>query len=173
MALLAGLCLTGAVYAAFTTTVPVSEQLAGDVAVSSFPVAVAVDEFKLLLTEPQVMFLDAERIGLGVRLQAYDHRPAEGIAVSETGRAMLSGRVAWDAGSREVVLHEPLLEQLVFDRENSVTRQFSGLLQAEWSQRVSKPIRSQLPPHPYLQPFRGNIADIRYDGRHISLVLVY
>ena len=165
--------LAAAVHAAFTTTVPVSEQMAGDLAVSNFPLALALGEFKLLLTEPQVLFMGPERIGLGVSFQAYDHRPAQGIAVSETGRAMLSGRVAYDAAAREVLLHDPRLEQLVFDRDNSVTRQLSSQLQAAWSDRVSNPMRSELPPHPYLQPFKSNIVDIRYDGSHISLVLAY
>jgi len=168
-----GLGLAGLVHAAFTTAVPVSEQLAGDMAVSNFPVGLALEDFKLLLSDPQVRFLGPERIGLGVAFQAYDHRPAEGIAVSETGRAMLSGRVAYDASARQVLLHDPLLERLEFDRDNAVTRQFAGQLQTAWSERVTNPIRSELPPHPYLQPFKANIADIRYDGSHISLVLVY
>lgn len=172
-ALLAGLWLSALVHAAFTTTVPVSEELAGDVAVSSFPLALALDDFKLLLTEPQVMFLTPQRIGLGLSFQAYDHRPAEGIALSETGRAMLSGRVDFDASTREVLLHEPELERLEFDRDNATARRFAKQLQAAWSQGVSNPLRSALPPHPYLQAFRASISDIRYDGSHISLVLVY
>ncbi|TDG15980.1 hypothetical protein E2F43_07080 [Seongchinamella unica] len=168
-----GFWLASLVHAAFTTTVPVSERLAGDVAVSNFPVALALEEFRLLLTEPQVLFLGPERIGLRVAFQAYDHRPAQGVAISETGQAMLSGRVAYDAGAGEVLLHDPRLEQLNFDRDNAVTRQFTDLLRAAWSDRVSNPMRSTLPPHPYLQPFKANITDILYDGSHISLVLAY
>jgi hypothetical protein len=159
--------------AAFNTTVPVSEESASSIAVSLFPVAVKLAQTNLFLTNPRVVFMDSERIGIRASLQAYDHRPAEGIAISETGEAMLSGRVSYDRATRQVLLHDARVESLAFDRTNAATRRFSRELQAAWSTQVTNPIRTELPPHPYLAPFRNNIDQIVYDGDHLSLVLVY
>lgn len=172
-AALAALTLAGAARAAFNTTVPITEESASSIAVSLFPVALTLEQTNLFLTNPQVMFLDSERIGVRAALQAYDHRPDEGIAISETGRAMLSGRVSYDRVTRQVLLHDARVEQLDFDRHSAATQRFSRELRAAWSAQVTNPIRTDLPPHPYLMPFRDNIDDIRYDGTHISLVLVY
>lgn len=171
--LLAGLALTGASQAAFNTAVPVSEQTASELAASLFPVSVKLEQANLFLTAPRVLFIDSSRIGIRATFQAYDHRPDEGVALSETGLATLSGRVSWDRNAREVLLHDPRIEQLAFDRDNGATRHFSQVLADAWSGQVTNPIRSALPPHPYLTPFRDNIGDILYDGVHLSLVLVY
>ncbi len=173
MVLFAAIMLAGAARAAFNTTVPVTEESASSIAVSLFPVALTLEQTNLFLTNPQVLYLDSERIGIRAALQAYDHRPEQGIAISETGTAMLSGRVSYDRAARQVLLHDARVEQLDFDRRNAAAQRFSRELQAAWNAQVTNPIRTDLPPHPYLLPFRDNIDDIRYDGRHISLVLVY
>ncbi len=167
------LSLIGVARAAFDTTVPVSEESASSIAVSLFPVALTLEHTNLFLTNPQVVFMDSERIGVRATLQAYDHRPAEGIAISETGRAMLSGRVSYDRATGQVLLHDPRVEQLEFDRRNGATQRFSRELRDAWAAQVTNPVRTELPPHPYLAPFRNNIDRIAYDGRQISLVLVY
>ena len=168
-----GFCSVMPARAGFSTTVPVTEASASNIAVANFPLALALDQVKVLLTEPQVKFLTPTRIGIRVNFQAYDHRPEKSIALSETGLAMLSGRVAYDRQSREVLLHDARLEELAFDRDNETARKFTGLLQSAWSEKVSNPIRSALPPHPYLQPFKDNIDNILYDGSHVNFVLVY
>ena len=157
-----GFCCVMPARAGFSTTVPVTEASASNIAVSNFPLALALDQLRLLLTEPQVEFLTPTRIGIRVNFQAYDHRPEEGIALSETGLAMLSGRVAYDRQAREILLHDARLEELAFDRDTETARQFTGLLRSAWSEKVANPIRSALPPHPYLQPFKDNIDDILY-----------
>ena len=159
--------------AAITTTVPVTEESASNIAVSMFPVSLKLDKTNLFLTEPQIVFVDRERIAITTRLQAYDHRPEDGVALSETGSGTLSGRVSYDRASREVILHDPVLEQLQFDRKNPTTDQFARELRDAWSEITEEPIRSELPPHPYIATFREHIDDILYDGKHISLVLVY
>lgn len=170
---LAMMVVVDSAHSAFNTTVPVSEQSASSIAVSLFPVAVALERANLFLTNPQVLFLDRQRIAIRASFQAYDHRPDEGVALSETGLAMLSGRVAYDRAARQVLLHDARVERLAFDRDNDTTRHFSRLLLRAWSQEVPNPIRTGLPPHPYLTPIKDNIDNILYDGTHISLVLVY
>jgi hypothetical protein len=34
-------------------------------------------------------------------------------------------------------------------------------------------MRTEIPPHPYMLPFRNNIQNISYDGRNIILTLSY
>lgn len=140
---------------------------------SLFPVALKLDQANLFLTDPQVLFLDSERVGIRMTFQAYDHRPEQGIALSETGLAMLSARVSYDRKTRQVLLHEARLEQMDFDRANATAKHFSRMLRAAWAEKATDPIRSELPPHPYLIPFQNNIDNIIYDGRNISLVLAY
>ncbi len=164
---------TATARAAFNTTVPVSQESASNLAVSLFPVSVKLDQTTLFLTNPRVIFLDAERIGVETAIQAYDHRPEEGVAISETGQGMLSGRVAYDRTSGKVLLHDARVERLSFDRENAATRRFSTELRDNWARTITNPVRADLPPHPYLLPFRDNLAEIRYDGKTIDLVLVY
>jgi hypothetical protein len=173
MPVLTALLLMNAARAAINTTVPVSEESASSIAVSLFPVALKLEQTNLFLTNPQVVFMDNERIGIRASLQAYDHRPEQGIAISETGKAMLSGRVSYDRNTSQVLLHDARVEVLAFDRANAATRRFSRELEAAWSTQVKNPIRTELPPHPYLVPFRNNIDQIVYDGNHIGLVLVY
>jgi hypothetical protein len=35
------------------------------------------------------------------------------------------------------------------------------------------PLRSEIPPHPYVQPFREHVSGLSYDGRTISLEIMY
>lgn len=170
---LLALSLASAGTAALNTTVPLSAQSATGMAVSLFPVALKLDGANLFMTEPQVLFLDSKRLGIRSRFQAYDHRPAEGIAVSETGTAMLSAEVDYDRATRQVMLRNMLVEELQFDRNNAATRNFATVLRTAWSREVANPIRFDLPPHPYLLPIKDNIDDISYDGQYISLILAY
>jgi hypothetical protein len=155
------------------TTVPISSALGTSIASDHFPLTVKMDKGNLFLTEPRVLFLDEKRIGMQVRFQAYDHRPAEGIAVSEMGRAQFSGELGYDLGARQVLLHKPKIDKLEFDRENEVTHRLLGELKTTWAKQVTNPIRSELPQHPYILPFKENIQDLSYDGKSINLSIFY
>jgi hypothetical protein len=155
------------------TTVPISSALGTSIASDHFPLTVTMDKGRLFLTEPLVVFLDEKRIGMQVRFQAYDHRPAEGIAVSEMGRAQFSGELDYDPNSRQVLLHKAKLDSLKFDRDTAVTQRLLGELKTAWSDQVTNPIRSDLPQHPYVLPFKENIQDLSYDGNNIKLTISY
>ena len=75
----------GAGSAGIGTTVPISVELASAMSSSLFPVALDLEPSHVFLTQPQLVFLDEKRIGLTTRFQIYDHRPEQGIALSETG----------------------------------------------------------------------------------------
>jgi len=153
------------------TTVPISAALGTNIAASLFPVTVKLPGINLRLTDPALRYIDAQRIGLQARFQAYDHRPAEDIAISETGRAFVTGELGFDPRTREVLLHNPHLDALQFDRASALTQRLSNELKAAWSGQVTNPIRSELPPHPYLAPFRNYITNLSYDGKNINLVI--
>lgn len=153
--------------------VPISAELGTSIAGDLFPVTVKLTRGNLFLTEPVVLFLDKGRIGMQVRFQAYDHRPAQGIAISEMGRAVFSGKIGYDPGTRQILLHDPKLDKLEFDQKNEVTQRFLTQLQEAWSMQVTNPIRAEPPPHPYLLPFKDNIRDLSYDGKNINLTISY
>jgi hypothetical protein len=163
----------GPAFSGIGTTVPISAELGTGIAADQFPLTVKMDQGKLFLTEPRVLFIDNKRIGIQVRFQAYDHRPAEGIAVSEMGRAQFSGELGYDPGARQVLLHKPKIDKLEFDRDSQVTQRLLGELQATWAEQVTNPIRSELPQHPYVLPFKENIQDLSYDGKSINLSIFY
>ena len=159
--------------AGFATTVPVSAETATGIARSLFPVTLALGSEKLFLTEPAVVYVDDRRLALEFRLQAYDHRPAQGIAISETGRARVSGEMGYDPKTRQVLLYEPRLDQLLFDRQNDVTRRLQAGVQGAWREQLSNPIRADLPPHPFIAPFREGIQDVFYQKHSIYIQVWY
>lgn len=163
----------GPVAAGFATTVPVSSESATSIARSFFPVTLAVGSGKLFLTEPVVVFVDDRRLALEFKLQAYEHRPEQGIAISEQGRARVSGEMGFDPKSRQVLLYEPRLDQLAFDAPSAVTRRLQAEVQAAWLAQVSNPIRADLPPHPFIAPFREGIQDISYQKHNIFIQVWY
>jgi hypothetical protein len=167
------LFLSAKASAAAGTTVPISAELSTSIAGDLFPVTVKLTKGNLFLTQPVVLFLNDGRIGMQVRFQAYDHRPTQGIAISEMGRAVFSGKIGYDLATRQVLLHDPKIDKLQFDQKNEATQNFLTQLRDAWSMQVTNPIRSALPPHPYLIPFKNNIQDLAYDGTSINLTIAY
>ncbi|MEH6593200.1 MAG: hypothetical protein V7746_23215 [Halioglobus sp.] len=163
----------GIAWAGFTTIMPISSEMATGFAGNIFPVTVQLNESKLFLSEPVVRYIDDKRIGMQVRFQAYDHRPVENIALSEMGNAIISGELAFDPSTRQVLMHHPRIDQLDLDRDNAAAQRFSKELQSAWSTQVENPIRTDIPPHPYLLPFKDNIQDVSYDGVNINLEIIY
>jgi hypothetical protein len=160
-------------YTTIGTTVPISAELGTSIAGDLFPVTLKLTQGNLFLSEPVLLYQDNRRIGMQVRFQAYDHRPAQGVAVSEMGRAIFSGSLGYDAQTRQVLLHNPRMDKLSFDRKNDATLRFLTELNAAWSAQVTNPIRAELPPHPYLVPFKNNIQNLSYDGKNIILTISY
>lgn len=176
LALLAILSLsfvTGQSVSAQGTTVPISAGLATGIAADLFPVTVKLNQANLFLTDPVALFLDNGRIAMQVRFQAYDHRPAQDIAISEMGRATFSGILGYDSGTRRILLTDPAIEALEFDQDNAVTQRLLSAMNTTWSAQVTNPIRAQIPPHPYLLPFANNIQNLSYNGKNIILTLSY
>lgn len=167
------LLATGRTYAATGASVLISAEMGTSIASDLFPVTVKLSQGNLFLTKPALKFLDQRRIGMQVKFQAYNHQPELGIAVSETGVALLSGALAYDPVNRQILLQDPRIDNIRFDRSNEDTRRFLTAMQTAWTAQVTNPIRSALPPHPYLLPIRNNIQDISYDGNNIALMLSY
>lgn len=167
------LTLSGMASAASGTTVPISAELSTGIAGDLFPVTVKLTNGNLFLTEPVVLFRDKGRVGMQVRFQAYDHRPAQGVAISEMGRGVFSGKIGYDLATRQILLYDPEIDKLDFDRKSEVTQRMLVQLKDAWHTQVTNPIRAELPPHPYLIPFKNNIQDLTYDGKNINLTISY
>lgn len=170
---LLALLTAGGASAGFSSSVPVSAELATSMARSMFPQAFKLGQVNLFLSEPAVLFPDASRVMVRMRVQAYDHRPEQGVALSEEGTAVLSGRPGFDPATRQVLLFEPRLNEMQFDHDNAFTRAVRQGVEREWRARVSDPVRTELPPHPYIQPFRSGIRDIRYGQEGLVIQLGY
>lgn len=155
------------------TTIAISAELGTSIAGELFPETIELTAGNLFLTQPKLLYLDNGRVGLQLQFQAYDHRPAQGVAISETGYTEVSGTLGYDSATRQVLLHNPRLDTLEFDRKTALTDRLRNTLKADWSAQLTNPIRAELPPHPYLLPFRNNIADIAYDGKNINLKILY
>jgi hypothetical protein len=160
-------------YAGFATTVPVSAETATGIARSLFPVALQLGAGKVFLTNPAVLYLSDRRIGLQAHFQAFDHRPEQGVAISEEGQLLVSGEVGYDARTRQVLLYAARLEQLNFDNENEASKRFRAEVQAAWDAQVTNPVRADLPPHPFILPFRDGIQDVTYEKRSIFIQVWY
>lgn len=165
--------LAARVYAGFGTTVPVSAEMATNIANSFFPVSLKAGAGNLFLTNPVVVFIDDKRIGLKARLQAYDHRPEEGIAISEEGEAVVSGVLGYDAKTRQVLLFGPRIDKLSFDTDSELTRRLRAEVLAAWDAQVTNPVRADVPPHPFIAPFKDGIQDISYERRSIFIQVWY
>jgi hypothetical protein len=173
LAVCCALLAAGGISAATSTTIPISAELGTSIARDLFPVTIKLGQGNLFLTEPALLFQDQQRVGMQVRFQAYDHRPQLGVAVSEMGRAQLSGTLGYDPVNRLVLLLDPRIDEIRFDKNNDATRRFLAEMHSAWSTQVANPLRSALPPHPYLLPFRNNIQNLSYDGESITLTLSY
>ncbi|NND66424.1 MAG: hypothetical protein HKN19_02445, partial [Halioglobus sp.] len=103
------LALSIAAYAAIGARVPISADTATAMAGSAFPLTVTMERGKVFLTEPKVSFTDAQTISLQVRLHVYDHRPAEGVALSEMAHAVVTAQPDYDRGKRQILLKNPQL----------------------------------------------------------------
>ena len=173
---LIGFLLTPCVAKAYSgegTILPISEELATHIAADLFPVTVNLSKGNVFLTEPRLLFLDKQRVSMQVRFQAYDHRPEEGIAVSEKGQALISGILDYDRVSRQILLHDPRIDELEFDRNSDVVLDMHSEMKTVWSALVTDPIRSEIPAHPYTLLIKDNIQDLSYDGKRISLKVLY
>lgn len=159
--------------AGFATTVPVSADSATNIARSFFPVSLVAGTGNLFLTDPVVVFIDDRRLGLQVRFQAYENSPEKGIAISEEGRALVSGEVGYDLDSKQVLLYDARVDELAFDTESHVTQRLRAEIQSAWEAQVSNPIRADLPPHPLIQPFKDGIQDVTYEKRSIFIQVFY
>tara|TARA_R110001599_G_C12277382_1_gene663213 strand:+ start:5828 stop:6391 length:564 start_codon:yes stop_codon:yes gene_type:complete len=173
LAIITGLLPGVVATAGFATTVPVSADSATSIARSLFPISVASGTGTLFLTDPTVVFIDDRRLGLKVHFQAYENRPEMGIAISEKGQALVSGEVGYDPASKQVLLYNASIDELVFDSESAVTQRLRADIQSAWKAQFSNPIRADLPPHPLILPFRDGIQDVNYDRRSIYVQVVY
>ena len=171
--MVASTLLRNPAWAAFNSVVPISQELATSIASKLFPAGLDLTTGNLLITEPEVVFVDGERLALKARFQAYDHRPDQGIAVSEMGWVQISGGLDFDPVTRQILLHNPSIDALDFDRQNDASASFRSDISDNWSTQMTNPMRADIPPHPYVVLIKDNINDVSYDGQNINVEIVY
>ncbi len=171
--MIASTLLRNSALAAINSVIPISAELATSIAGKLFPAGLDLSIGNLLITEPEVVFVDSERLALKVRIQAYYHRPDQGIAISEMGWAQISGQVDFDPKTRQILLHNPNIDTLNFDRKNEASRNFRSDISENWLNHVTNPIRTDIPPHPYIILFKDSIRGVTYDGQHINVEIAY
>ena len=164
---------TDLTHAAFDTAFVVSSEMGNRLAADGFPLTLELGPERMFVTQPILIYLDKERLGISVRFQAYDHRPAEKIAISETGDAQFSGELDFDPVTCQILLHEPKLDSLKFDRDTVESRLLSEKIRKIWQQQINNPLEADVPSHRYIAPFKDNIRDISYDGENITLHIFY
>ena len=173
LSVLIGLFTVRPTLAAVETVIPISQELATSIADTLFPAGLELNTGNLRMTEPEIVFVDSERLALKVTFQAYDYRPEQGIAISEMGRGQISGALGFDRVTRQIVLYKTSMDSLSFDRQNKASQRFRADITSYWSSQTSNPIRADIPPHPYIVLFKDNIQNITYDGQNINVEVAY
>jgi hypothetical protein len=171
--IIASTVLRNPALAGINSVVPISQELATSIASKLFPAGLDLNTGNLLITEPEVVFVDSERLALKVRIQAYYHRPDLDIAISEMGWAKISGGLDFDPETRQILLHNPSIDTLDFDRQNDSSRDFRSDISENWLKQVTNPMRTDIPPHPYIILFKDNIRSVAYDGQNINVEIAY
>jgi hypothetical protein len=72
-----------------------------------------------------------------------------------------------------VLLYSPRLDQLDFENPGEVTKRLRAEVQAAWDAQVSNPIRAEVPPHPFILPFKDGIQDVTYQKQSIYIQVWY
>ena len=89
------------------------------------------------------------------------------------GWAKISGGLDFDPEARQILLHNPSIDALEFDRQNKASRGFSSDIAENWSNQVTNPMRTDIPPHPYIIMFKDSISNVSYNGQNINIEIVY
>jgi len=173
---------THSAVAAFGTTVPISAELATNIANSLFPQTVPLSENSLYLSDPIVLYANPgtatsshptrPRLRLQLNVQSLRRQADSTLKASAPGQAEVSGELGFDAISRQILLINPSIDRLQLGPGDPDGQAFREELDRQWDEQVTNPMRIDLPPHPYLIPFRQGIKDIRLDDQQGIVVEV-
>ena len=174
---------THAALAAFGTTVPISAALATNIASSLFPQTVKLRENSLYVSDPIVLYAKSgstasssatpPRLRLQLNVQSLRRQADNTLQASAPGQAQVSGELGFDAETRQILLINPSIDYLALGPGDSDERAFRQELDQQWHKQVTNPMRIDLPPHPYLMPFRQGIRDIRLDQQGIIVEVLF
>lgn len=149
-------------------TLPLSLENTNAIARSLFPTTHETAAARLLLTAPQITFVNASTIGLSVQLVA--HSPSQpGTQNGEPGLARFTASPEYDPARQKIVLRHVQLQSLTFERRTAGTQSIEKTLRHQWAEASRKPLLIDIPRHPYLESVRNSIHNITYDGSAIQL----
>ena len=168
--------------AAFGTTVPISAELATSIATSLSPQTVPLSENRLYVSNPVVLYANPgtatssnpapPRLRLQLNVQSLRRQADNTLKASAPGQAEVSGELGFDAITRQILLINPSIDRLELGPGDPDRQAFRQELDRQWEKQVTNPMRIDLPPHPYLIPFRQGIKDIRLDDQQGIVVEV-
>ena len=173
---------TRAALAAFGTTVPISVELATSIAATVFPQTVPLRQNSLYVSNPVVFYANPgtatssnrapPRLRLQLNVQSLRRQADNTLKASAPGQAEVSGELGFDATTGQILLINPSIDRLELGSGDPDRRAFREELDKQWNEQVTNPMRIDLPPHPYLIPFRQGIKDIRLDDQQGIVVEV-
>ena len=82
-------------------------------------------------------------------------------------------RAGFDPQTRQILLYNPKIDRLAFVNESAVTKRLRADVQAAWEAQVTNPIRAELPPHPFITPFKDGIQGVTYVNGSIFVQVGY
>ncbi|MEP0202414.1 MAG: hypothetical protein ABJ084_06485 [Halioglobus sp.] len=169
-------------FAVFGTTVPISAELATNIANSVFPQTVPLRENSLYVSNPVVLYTSPDankasgqaspRLRLQLNIQSLRRQADNTLKANAPGQAEVSGELGFDPITRQILLINPSIDSLQLGPGDLDGQALREELDRQWAEQVTNPMRIELPAHPYLIPFRQGIKDIRLDEQQGIVVEV-
>jgi hypothetical protein len=174
---LSPLLLTAPSSAGFGTTVPVSAEAATNIAGSLYPRTIALDNGSLFVSQPVVSYpgegSGPARISVRVNVQVLRRQSDQSLVASAPGLAQVSGEIGYDRKAAQILMTNPRIDDLVFDASEPGAEQLRADLLRQWGERITNPMRIEVPGHPYLLPFKQGIRDISLRDESIIVEVLF
>lgn len=163
--------------AGFATTVPVSAELATNIASSLYPQTIALDKDSLFVSDPIVSYPGAgantERVSLRVNVQILRRQPDESLVATAPGIAEISGEIGYDRQATQILLINPRVDSLTLAPGEPKAPQLRADLLRQWDMKITNPMRVDVPGHPYLLTFKQGIRDITLSDEGIVIDVMF
>jgi hypothetical protein len=110
---------------------------------------------------------------LQLNIQSLRRQSDDSLKATAPGQAELSGELGYDPDTLQILLFNPSVDKLDLDPRDPNRQALQQELNQQWAAQVTNPMRVDLPPHPYLIPFRQGIKDIRLEQQGIVVDVLF